>query len=239
MNIGAKRAKGRAIIFMDSDVSSESMDWLNRISEKVLGNPLKIVHGYGFCQDSKYPEQCFTSNGLVTCSDFQSDIQTNPGLVIGMSKEILKKNDYLNPYNIMGGGDSIVLHEYLSPKYPSCRAWAECRPRIANIIRKLPVCGEFDYVNCFVIHENHGDFSTKNYVTRHYATDYFTKEIRDIVKIGDNGLLEWRNKNCFERKLVKGKPLMKTEEDIKEICKEILKENKKWKLNFASIAARK
>ncbi len=224
MNIGAKQAKGSIVIFVDTDIWSDNSNWLNSISDKIKDNSNKIVHGFSFCQDSKNPDHAFVSAGLNTCKNVESVIHENPGLVIGMAKYILVKNDYLNVYSIMGGGDSMTLHEYLSPKYPHLNAWFQASfPRLKNTLRELPICGIIDYIDCNIVHENHGDVDFGYYGARHYATEYFTKEIPELLVIGENGLLEWADPQCVEREIIRAKFNMKTEQITREICQKIKK----------------
>ena len=234
MNIGAKCAKGEVVIFVDTDIWIDNPNWLNLISDKIKENPNKIVHGFSFCQDSENPEHVFISAGLNTCKNIESTLHENPGLVLGMSKDMLVQNDYLNVYSIMGGGDSMTLHEYLSPRYPHLNAWFQASfPRLGNTLRNLPVCGIIDYVDCNITHENHGDVDFGYYGARHYATEYFTREIPELLVFGENGLLEWSDPKCIEREMVRARYGMKTEKDTRDICERIKINNVKH--NFRDI----
>jgi hypothetical protein len=128
----------------------------------------------------------------------------------------------------MGGGDSIIMHEYLSFNYPHLKAWWQASfPRLKNTLREMPACSICDYVDCNIVHENHGDVDFGYYGARHYATEYFTKEIQELLFFGKNGLLEWADPNCIERKIIKARFGMKTEKDTREICCRILNDYKK------------
>ena len=122
----------------------------------------------------------------------------------------------------MGGGDSILMHEYVSPSYKHCEAWFQASfTKLKNTLRKLPICCILDYVDCLIFHENHGDTNLDYYGARHYATEYFTKEIQNLLVLGENGLLEWIDANCIERQLIKFKIGMNSERETREICKRI------------------
>jgi hypothetical protein len=225
MNIGAKQAKGSIIIFIDSDVWTDRYDWLDSISIKIKKNTNKIVHGFSFCQDTKDPNHVFVSAGLNMCKNIESSLYENPGLVFGVSKQLLEQNDYLNPFHILGGGDSLILHEYLNKCNGSWARWMiDNFPKIKNIIREVPTSGIFDYVNCIINHENHGNINLDYYSMKYYLLEYFTKEIKELVKIGENGLLEWIDSNCIERQINKARFKITTKESAKEVCEEIKKE---------------
>lgn len=219
MNIGAKAAKGSIIIFMDNDIWSENSDWLTRIANKIKENPNKVVHGYSLCRDSK-SDRLYISTGLNRCRNIENELFENPGLIVGISKDLLIKNNFLNPFFIMGSGDTTILYEYANV---DIHLWQASFPRLKNIMREPLKDTDFDFVNCPIIHENHGDVNFSYYANRHYATKYFTKEIFELVKIGSNGLVEWINPNCIERKIVKNRYQITTKEDADRMCNNIIK----------------
>jgi hypothetical protein len=219
MNIGAKAAKGSIIIFMDNDIWSENSDWLTRIANKIKENPNKVVHGYSLCRDSK-SDRLYISTGLNRCRNIENELFENPGLIVGISKDLLIKNNFLNPFFIMGSGDTTILYEYANV---DIHLWQASFPRLKNIMREPLKDTDFDFVNCPIIHENHGDVNFSYYANRHYATKYFTKEIFELVKIGSNGLVEWINPNCIERKIVKNRYQIITKEDADRMCNNIIK----------------
>lgn len=56
-----------------------------------------------------------------------------------------------------------------------------------------------EYVDCPIVHQNHGGTNWGFYCSRHIATDYFSKPISKLCSVGKNGLLEWTNVKCIEK----------------------------------------
>jgi hypothetical protein len=224
MNIGAKAAKGEYIIFLDSDVHSTRPDWFRRIRNKLKNDPRKMVQGFRVCRDSEFPnEHSFVSSASEIVLKFQCDLMHNPGLVWGISKNMLEVNDYLNPYMIYGGGDSIFMYEYLGNEENMLEAaWITSFDKINKIKRDLPHPAIIDCVDDDVVHCNHGKVGKRNYKTRHYMTGHFTKEMDKLVTYDENGLLTWVIDNCPEREMCTKRYEMDSIHTVRDICEGIL-----------------
>jgi cellulose synthase/poly-beta-1,6-N-acetylglucosamine synthase-like glycosyltransferase len=227
MNIGAKQAKGEYIIFIDSDVHSTKPDWFRRIRNKLKDNPHKMVQGFRLCRDSEFPvEHSFVSNAAEVVFQYRCDLMHNPGLVWGITKNMLEINDYLNPYMIYGGGDSIFMYEYLGSESNKLEdAWIVSFDRINHIKREAVHPAIIDCVDDDIVHCNHGKVGKRNYRTRHYMTGYFTKELDDLVTLDENELLVWMNPDCPERKMCMKRYEMDSIHTVRDICTGILNES--------------
>lgn len=225
MNIGVKESESDYIIFVDSDVHSLKPDWFRRIRNKLREEPMKMVQGFRTCRDTDQPiEHSFVSEAAHIVFNYQCDLMHNPGMVWGITKRLLELNDYVNPYMIYGGGDSLFMYEYMDQnrdnKLDPC--WISTFSKIGNIKRKLPYQAKIDCVDDDILHCNHGKVGSRNYKTRHYMTGYFTKEIKELVKINDVGLLEWIDPNCPERKMCMKRYEMGSIYAVRDICSKIL-----------------
>lgn len=185
MNIGGKIAKGPWVIFCDSDVHSKDVEWFSKIREKLVEDPIKMVQGFKICLDSKDKNHCFVSKAALDCG-YSCDLNFNPGMVWGLSKEVLEENDYFCPWVFYGSGDSIGYCEYTK----QLDDWIFSFPKINNIKRDLPIQCKIDYVNINTVHCNHGAYSMEFYKTRHKLLDSFNGELTDYLEIGKNRLVK-------------------------------------------------
>ena len=223
MNIGAKAATTKYIIFLDSDVHSNKTDWLSRIRGKLEEDERVMVQGFTICRDSKFPERhSFVSRAGKLVFDIRSDLMHNPGLVWGISKSLLELNDYLNPYMIYGGGDSMFVEEYLNGNNILGRCWITQFPKVKHLKRNVKQNGIIDCVDDNLVHCNHGLIGKRNYCTRHHMTTFFSKEMNELVKLDSRGLLKWVNSECPERLMCGKRYDMDNIDTTRRICKDIL-----------------
>jgi predicted glycosyltransferase involved in capsule biosynthesis len=197
MNIGAKQCTKPYVIFLDSDVYSKHSNWFNRIRNHLELNKNTFLQVFKLCTDSIFTDQIFVS-AAAKYNNFDTDLPHNPGLGIAVCNDVLIKNNYFNFYCIYGGGDSCILSEYCQRD-----AYIFEFDKLKNVKRNLSFKCELDYIDEDLIHENHGRvISLSYYSDRHEISKLFTKEIKDLVTVDNNGLLVWDNINCEEKQMI-------------------------------------
>jgi hypothetical protein len=72
----------------------------------------------------------------------------------------------------------------------------------------------FDYVPGLMIHENHGAFYQRAYITSRKAVDLFLP-LDSVVEVDSQGLLAWREPDCILRKLLADKAKIATVADYR------------------------
>lgn len=170
------------LIFMDCDIYCDNASWISEFAEKIYDN--KVVQGFSFCFDTEDEDLQFQSVTSHYSTDIDSDLPLNPGLCWGMSADFYRAIGGLNPYFIVGGGDSGFVSEVL-PHIPSVE-------RIESLIRPNLPTGVSDYVSQEIFHVYHAPYKDKKYGKRHETYDSFVPSVSGLVRIGDNGLMEWK-----------------------------------------------
>lgn len=186
MNIGGKNATKENVIFIDTDIYCKDLTWTTKIRKKLIDDPGAMVQGFALCFDSEDPDHNFVSQAAIY-SGYQCDLLHNPGMCWGLTRKVLEKNDYFNPYIFYGSGDSLLFSEYSGRD-----DWILSFPKIKNVWRNLPIKCNIQYVDTNIVHVNHGFVSTEFYKTRHKLLDTFEGELSGYLEIGSNQLLAYK-----------------------------------------------
>jgi glycosyltransferase involved in cell wall biosynthesis len=219
MNIGAKIVKEDNIIFVDNDIWSKDPKWLKKIRDKLIQHERKVVHGFFVSQDTEDPRLNYQSLGSVNMFDAETDLDVNPGLCWGITKRFFDSMAGINPFFVDGGGDSGFVCEYLNTPEKTYDSYLFRFDWYQKIYRNMGVKGMLDCVDSDIIHQNHGKFASRNYNTIRYAIDELKDDIQKFCRKDKQGLLEWVDPECAERRIMKRRPEMFDNEIMKEIVK--------------------
>ena len=205
-NVGWRTAAAEGdyehFIFVDADVFAVELDWFSRIRERLRDDPSRAVQGFRLVTDPADSEFDRASVGAAFALGQQTDLTLNPGICWGLHRQLLELGDGLNPFCIDCAGDSAFVVEYLNTPTETYDPWLFGFRWFREIERDLPFSARLDCVPVDLVHVNHGPHRDRNYQAVRYAIDGFPP-VRELVELGDDGLLRWRDPDCVERQLLR------------------------------------
>jgi hypothetical protein len=213
-NIGAKKAKDyKYLIFCDSDIWSDDQFWFYKIRNKLLEDPRTVVQGANLSNDTEDESMSFQTllghNLLV-----ENKRKTNPGLIYGMNKSYYDDIDGFNSLFLVSCGDSGFINEAFSSR--DYETFLRNFDFFDNNLRKIKEA-QPGVVDVEVYHEHHGGWNTRNYANVDFAINAFRKNLSDIIRLGDDGIVEWIEPECKERLICREGSNMKKIKDVKKI----------------------
>lgn len=223
MNYGWREALRRAdyeyFIFVDADLYSDDRSWFRQIRKRMQNDTSRIVQGFRVATDSVDPRLRYSSLAARYVLGYETDLPLNPGMCWALHRSMLEAAGGLNPFCIGGGGDSALVAEFLNT--PACQydPWIYRNRWFREIERHLPFRARLDGVPVDVVHLHHGYLKERNYSPFHYAIDGLPP-IHTLISLSHNGLLEWNDPNCAERKLFRLRPRMRSIEAVDQLFSE-------------------
>lgn len=177
-------------IFHDGDTFPDNPDWALTIKKMLDDKEICIIQNGYYYEDTVFKNR---SKFLYVFSKSMSTSGTvaNPGLSISMSKRTFYLVGGFTPYFIGGSGDAgfvaqtDISCQYMNPLKENCEWWK----READV-RKKKV--DYFFVPYKLTHFSHGSYKERGYHYRNKAIEWLgIKNIRDYVRVGENGLLEY------------------------------------------------
>jgi hypothetical protein len=225
MNIGASFAVDyKYLIFLDGDIYSKRTEWLERIRYLLSKSEYNAVQGFRLSRDTEDERLSFMSMASIHCLDYDSDLPINPGLCWGITQKFYKSMCGFNPFFIDGGGDSGFVSEFLNNDNVEYDTFLSSFNWFDSIYRQNLPKAELQCVDVDIVHVNHGPFKKRNYNTIRYCIDKLGKPINDFVRLDANNLLAWIDPNCSERKLLKLRSEMSSNDDVNVLYQKIIGE---------------
>ncbi len=206
-------------LFVDADVFATELDWLSRIRARVRDDPNRAVQGFRLVTDPTDPAFDRASVGATFLLDHQTDLLPNPGVAWGLHRALLEQGDGFNPLCIDCGGDSAFVAEYLNGPDETYDPWLLGFRWFGEVARDLPVRAILDCVPVDLTHVGHGAARDRNYQEVRYAIDGFPP-IRELVELGKDGLLRWRDPACPERQLLEHRAEMQSRAEVDRLFAE-------------------
>jgi len=223
LNLAASKAildGSKKLVFMDADTWSKDINWWKKICYELDKGDDYICQGFRYFSDTKEAYRSLYSVGSSIDVELSKGTYRQPGLCWALNSSFFKKMNGFNKFCLSGSGDVLFMHEHL-PDAPYDFSFFSKMNWWMDIIRSEQPRGILSYANSNVIHENHGTFNSRSYVTSRSIIDYVESPVLEIVSIDSRGLLMWRNPKCQLRKLLSDKSLIQTEETLTKRCKEI------------------
>jgi hypothetical protein len=222
-NIGWRAALAEGgyehFLFVDADVYATELDWFSRVRERLRDDPGRAVQGFRIVADPVDERFYRSSVGATFVLDHQTDLHPNPGIAWGLHRSLLESGDGFNPLCIECGGDSAFVTEYLNTAAVTYDPWLLDIRWFREIERDLPVRAALDCVPVDLVHVNHGPSRDRNYQEVRYAIDGFPP-LDQLVELGADGLLRWRDPACPERRLLRRRPEMRSQAEVERLFAE-------------------
>ncbi len=215
-----KRAPYQYFIFVDADVYAKESDWFRRIRAHLQRDPISVVHGYRTFRDSIDDKLHFSSVGAAFASGEQAGLPLNPGVCWGLHRGMIEAGDGFNPMCIDCGGDSAFVAEYLNTAQMQYDPWLYQWDWYCEIERKLPFYAGLGCVAVDLVHVHHGFLKERHYDGLRYAMNAMPP-LRQFIRLNDDGLLEWKDPDCAERRVLQRRRSMGTREAVDEILAEL------------------
>ncbi len=216
-NIGWREARAVGgytyFLFVDADVFAGDLTWWSRIRGRLRDDPNRAVQGFRLVTDPADGAFDRASVGALFLLDHQTDLLPNPGVAWGLHRTVLERGEGFNPLCIDCGGDSAFVTEYLNGPGETYDPWLLGFRWFAEIARDLPIRAILDCVPVDLTHVAHGPAEDRNYQEVRYAIDGFPP-IRELVELGRDGLLRWRDPACPERQLLEHRAEMRSRADV-------------------------
>jgi hypothetical protein len=203
-------------IFVDADVYCDQRDWFRRIRGRLQENPARAVQGWRVVRDTIDPELLYSSLGANFVFDQPTDLPLNPGMCWGLHRGVLEMGDGFNPYCLDCSGDSAFVAEYLNNSATQYDPWLYQWGWFREIERKLPYHVELDCVPLDLVHVHHGPLKERNYDGFRYALDALPP-LQQLVRLNGNGILEWKDRDCTERRILSERASMGSHAAVDEL----------------------
>lgn len=223
LNVGWRRARAESsytyFLFVDADVFATDLAWWSSIRDRLRENPNRAVQGFRLVTDPADGAFDRASVAALFLLDHQTDLLPNPGVAWGLHGTVLERGDGFNPLCIDCGGDSAFVTEYLNGPEETYDPWLLGFRWFGEVARDLPIRAIIDCVPVDLTHVAHGPAVDRNYQEVRYAIDGFPP-IRDLVELGPDGLLRWRDPACPERRLLELRSEMRSRDDVDRLFSE-------------------
>jgi len=213
-NIGASHAKDcKYVIFCDSDIWSKDPFWFYKIRNKIKEDQRTVVQGANFSYDTEDDGMNFQT---MLASKLLVPVRgnRNPGLIYGMTREYYEDIGGFNPLFLVSCGDSGFINEVFRSR--NYEKFLRRFPFFENNLRDIREA-QPSVVDVDIIHEFHGKANTRNYVNVDFAINAFRTDLKDLIQLGDNKLVEWIDPECKERLICREGKNMKKREDVVRI----------------------
>jgi hypothetical protein len=194
LNLGAHAApSGSEILaFLDSDVWSSRQDWFAEIAAPFHRHPGEelLLQVFLRATDSGEPAPKY-STGSRDAHPLRAGAERHPGLGWAMRRELWQRMGGLNPWAISGSGDVLLVHELAPGAFP---AWpAELMAWWPAIVRTGLPRPRLTFAPVDVVHEHHGLARDRAYWDSRKVIDWLGTPVQELVELGGDGLLRWRN----------------------------------------------
>lgn len=207
------------LIFVDADVHSEDPTWFRQIRERLREDPARAVHGFRTVRDTRDRDGQFQSLGAAHTLGEKMNLLVNPGTCWGVHRRMLEMGHGFNPFCIDGAGDSAFVTEYLNLPGDLYDPWLYQYRWFREIRRRSPYRARLDWVPMDLVHEYHGPLRERNYTLVRLAIEN-VRPVRELVRMND-GILEWIDPDCGERRLLRQRALFTSESDVEAALRDI------------------
>jgi hypothetical protein len=205
-------------IFTDADVYSDTPSWFRQIRSRLRHDPSQAVQGWRTVRDTVDSTLHYSSIGAAYVLNHPTDLPLNPGICWGLHRALLEMGNGFNSYCLDCGGDSAFVAEYLNTSQRQYDPWLYQWNWFREVERELPFHAELDCVPVDLVHVHHGYLKERNYDGFRYAMDAL-RPLSELVHINDHGLLEWRDPDCVERKILCQRQSMSSRDDVDELLR--------------------
>lgn len=203
-------------IFLDADIYCEQHDWLRRIRARLEEEPNRAVQGWRTVRDTEDPDLIYSSVGAAFVFNLQTGLPLNPGMCWGVHRSLLEMGDGFNPYCVDCAGDSAFVAEYLNTSNRQYDPWLYQWNWFQEIERPVPFHAELDCVPLDLLHVHHGPLKERNYDGFRYALEAFPP-LRELVRLNREGILEWKDQKCPERRILEHRASMVSREAVDDL----------------------
>jgi Phytanoyl-CoA dioxygenase (PhyH) len=206
-------------IFADADVYSTDNSWFRRIRSQLQRNPARAVQGWRTVRDTLDPTLHYSSVGAAFVLNHPTDLPLNPGICWGLHRALLEMGDGFNPYCLDCGGDSAFVVEYLNTSHMQYDPWLYQWGWFREVERELPFHAQLDCVTVDLVHVHHGYLKERNYDGFRYAMDAL-RPLSELIHTNGDGLLEWKDPECVERKILCQRQAMGSRAEVDELLRQ-------------------
>jgi len=192
------------LVFIDCDVVFDNLNWYNDLSDKL--DSFNIVQPFSKAAwlNIEYNKLVRKRVSVVFYDKLNSRTMDNgmawyhPGFAWAFQRKWFNTNGIFQ-YALLGGGD-----RYNSISWIEDNSFfiSECiKPALEEYRNQIKIKPTVCYLNGDILHLWHGDTKKRQYDTR---MDIFKsiKDIRDIIRVADNGLFELKD-NSLKSKILK------------------------------------
>jgi hypothetical protein len=205
-------------IFTDADVYSAEPFWFRHIRSRLQRDPARAVQGWRTVRDSVDFSLHYSSVGAAYVLNHPTDLPLNPGICWGLHRALLEMGDGFNSYCLCGG-DSAFVAEYLNTSQMQYDPWLYQWNWFREVERELPFHAELDCVAVDLVHVHHGYLKERNYDGFRYAIDAL-RPLSELIHVNAAGLLEWKDPECVERRILCQRDAMGSRADVDELLRQ-------------------
>jgi hypothetical protein len=188
-------------ILIDADVRTEDLDCFLKIRRLLEEHPNGFISGYSTAKDTV--DDKLTWNSAVKFINERVPAW-NPGICVGITKKRWREIGGLNPYQILGGGDSVYMVESLGFDLCPFAEMFRKVPWSRMILRPIPRADVARHVDSHFTHFHHGSWASRLYTEKMWmvqkALDLAEERLQDVIELRD-GLLAWK-KDCLLRRVL-------------------------------------
>lgn len=223
------------LIFIDGDfvpVSRKGISFTRMVETCLQACPTCLLQPYSFWKDTEDPAY----QGAISYGGHRAGGKGSPGGAIAMTRDVFDAIEGFDVRAFAGGGDGLfILTKERDSKYVSDHtAWNYYKELVSDY--RGPV---FPLVSLSwnMVHFFHGKHRVaeqteglRAYGLRNACIDWDGRKVNQIIRRGDNGLIEFVDENDYLREVL----LRKSEFISEEAVKSVIKEEKEKKRRIAS-----